>query len=69
MWYNLMQESRCRAETPSLVVAPLADPPTVKELLRGEVKMLLQNLREKASSDGRSVLTKFNLFEDSYNEM
>lgn len=53
MWYNLMQESQCKAETPSLVAAPLADPPKVKELLRGEVKMLLQNLREKASSDGR----------------
>lgn len=51
MWYNLMQESRSRAGTPSLVVAQLADPPTVKELLRGEVKMLLQTLREKASSD------------------
>ncbi|XP_047444819.1 coiled-coil domain-containing protein 24 [Mugil cephalus] len=29
--------------------SPLADPPAVKELLRAEVKMLLQTLRERAS--------------------
>lgn len=60
MWYKLLQESqqggnRSRAGTPHQPVSPLADPPAVKELLRAEVKMLLQNLREKASSEGRSV--------------
>lgn len=60
MWYKLLRESqqggnRSRAGTPHQPVSPLADPPAVKELLRAEVKMLLQNLREKASSEGRSV--------------
>lgn len=62
MWYKLLKESqqggtRSRAGTPHLLVSPLADPPAVKELLRAEVKMLLQNLREKAGSEGRSVHT------------
>lgn len=60
MWSKLLQESqqggnRSRAGTPHQPVSPLADPPAVKELLRAEVKMLLQNLREKAGSEGRSV--------------
>uniref|UniRef100_A0A3P8U883 Uncharacterized protein n=1 Tax=Amphiprion percula TaxID=161767 RepID=A0A3P8U883_AMPPE len=42
--------------------SPLADPPVVKELLRAEVKMLLQNLRERASRrgrDGEELLSRY----------
>lgn len=33
----------------------LADPPTVKELVRAEVRMLLETLRERAGRGQRSV--------------
>lgn len=61
MWHKMWQESQqgnnssSRAGTPHphQLGSPLADPPAVKELLRAEVKMLLQTLRERASSGGR----------------
>ncbi|XP_026229752.1 coiled-coil domain-containing protein 24 [Anabas testudineus] len=43
--------------------SPLPDPPTVKELVRAEVKMLLQTLRERASRggrDGEELLLRYN---------
>ncbi|XP_071375489.1 coiled-coil domain-containing protein 24 [Centroberyx affinis] len=44
-----------RAGTPLLRQqrSPLADPPKVKELLRAEIRMLLQSVRERAIRDGR----------------
>lgn len=35
----------------------LADPPAIKELVRAEVKMLLQTLRERSSAERRFVAT------------
>ncbi|XP_035490184.2 coiled-coil domain-containing protein 24 isoform X2 [Scophthalmus maximus] len=61
MWCKMWQESRrggnhgSRAGTPLPRPrgSPLADPPAVKELLRAEVKMLLQTLRERVTKGGR----------------
>ncbi|XP_078120213.1 coiled-coil domain-containing protein 24 [Sander vitreus] len=60
MWHKMWQESqqgnnRSRTGTPlpRQQASPLADPPAVKELVRAEVKMLLQSLSEKASREGR----------------
>ncbi|TKS79658.1 Coiled-coil domain-containing protein 24 [Collichthys lucidus] len=42
--------------------SPLADPPAVKELVRAEVKMLLQTLKERASrggSDGEALMFRY----------
>ncbi|XP_051257193.1 coiled-coil domain-containing protein 24 [Dicentrarchus labrax] len=51
MWYKMWQESQQRL--PHQQGSPLADPPAVKELVRAEVKMLLQTLRERANIGGR----------------
>ncbi|XP_068427384.1 coiled-coil domain-containing protein 24 [Clinocottus analis] len=60
MWYKMWRESQqwnssSRAGTPlpRQQASHLADPPAVKELVRAEVKMLLQTLRERASEEGR----------------
>ncbi|XP_068593958.1 coiled-coil domain-containing protein 24 [Cebidichthys violaceus] len=60
MWHKMWQESQqgnssSRAGTPfpHQRASRLADPPAVKELVRGEVKLLLQTLRERASREGR----------------
>lgn len=60
MWHKMWQQSQqsdfvSRAGTPlpHQQGSPLADPPAVKELLRAEVKMLLQALRERVSGAGR----------------
>ncbi|XP_054451974.1 coiled-coil domain-containing protein 24 [Anoplopoma fimbria] len=60
MWHKMWQESQqgntsSRAGTPipRQQASPLADPPAVKELVRAEVKMLLQTLSERASREGR----------------
>ncbi|XP_070774854.1 coiled-coil domain-containing protein 24 [Enoplosus armatus] len=60
MWHKMWQESQqgnnsSRAGTPlpRQQGSPLADPPAIKELVRAEVKMLLQTLRERASRGGR----------------
>ncbi|XP_073347955.1 coiled-coil domain-containing protein 24 [Pagrus major] len=57
---NMLQKSQqgnnsSRAGTPLLRQqgSVLADPPAIKELVRAEVKMLLQTLRERASRGGR----------------
>uniref|UniRef100_I3JS56 Uncharacterized LOC100692499 n=1 Tax=Oreochromis niloticus TaxID=8128 RepID=I3JS56_ORENI len=63
MWHKMWQENQRSGKhgggegtpLPRLQGAPLADPPAVKELLRAEVKMLLQTLREKASRAGSDV--------------
>ncbi|XP_069548024.1 coiled-coil domain-containing protein 24 [Brachyistius frenatus] len=47
------QGSRAEMPFPRQQGSPLADPPAVKELLRAEVKMLLQTLRERATRGGR----------------
>ncbi|XP_062259689.1 coiled-coil domain-containing protein 24 [Platichthys flesus] len=62
VWYTMLQESQrggghgSRAGTPlpGQQGSPLADPPAVKELLRAEVKMLLQMLRQRAGREGRA---------------
>ncbi|KAK2822572.1 hypothetical protein Q5P01_022637 [Channa striata] len=59
MWYSMWQESQ-RGRQPGLC---LSDPPAVKELVRAEVKMLLQTLRERASKEGRDcqeLLVRYN---------
>uniref|UniRef100_A0A3B4URR3 Coiled-coil domain containing 24 n=1 Tax=Seriola dumerili TaxID=41447 RepID=A0A3B4URR3_SERDU len=61
MWHKMWQESQrggnhgssAMTSVPRQQAPPLADPPAVKELLRAEVKMLLQTLRERASRGGR----------------
>uniref|UniRef100_A0A3Q3WZY6 Uncharacterized protein n=1 Tax=Mola mola TaxID=94237 RepID=A0A3Q3WZY6_MOLML len=62
LWYKMWQEnqqgksssgSRSGTPHPHGLGSPLADPPAVKELVRAEVKMLLQTLRERASTGGR----------------
>ncbi|XP_034469763.1 coiled-coil domain-containing protein 24 [Hippoglossus hippoglossus] len=61
IWYEMWQESqrggghgsRAGAPLPRQQGSPLADPPAVKELVRAEVKMLLQMLRERAGREGR----------------
>nr|XP_020447213.1 coiled-coil domain-containing protein 24 [Monopterus albus] len=61
MWHKMWQESQgggnhcSRSGTPlPRQQAPfLADPPAVKELVRAEVKMLLQTLMERDSREGR----------------
>uniref|UniRef100_A0A3Q4GMU9 Coiled-coil domain containing 24 n=1 Tax=Neolamprologus brichardi TaxID=32507 RepID=A0A3Q4GMU9_NEOBR len=63
MWHKMWQENQRSGKhgggagtpLPHLQGAPLVDPPAVKELLRAEVKMLLQTLGEKASRAGRDV--------------
>ncbi|XP_039874654.1 coiled-coil domain-containing protein 24 isoform X2 [Simochromis diagramma] len=63
MWHKMWQENQRSGKhggvagtpLPRLQGAPLVDPPAVKELLRAEVKMLLQTLGEKASRAGRDV--------------
>uniref|UniRef100_A0A3B4GKG1 Coiled-coil domain containing 24 n=1 Tax=Pundamilia nyererei TaxID=303518 RepID=A0A3B4GKG1_9CICH len=63
MWHKMWQENQRSGKhggwagtpLPCLQSAPLVDPPAVKELLRAEVKMLLQTLGEKASRAGRDV--------------
>ncbi|XP_074507749.1 coiled-coil domain-containing protein 24 [Sebastes fasciatus] len=60
MWYKMWQESqqginssRTGTPLPRQQASPLADPPAIKELVRAEVKMLLQTLRERANREGR----------------
>ncbi|XP_030608676.1 coiled-coil domain-containing protein 24 isoform X2 [Archocentrus centrarchus] len=60
MWHKMWQESQRGGKHgggagtlfPRSQDSPLADPPAVKELLRAEVKMLLQTLRERACRAG-----------------
>ncbi|KAF3699494.1 Coiled-coil domain-containing protein 24 [Channa argus] len=59
MWYMMWQESQQGQQQGFL----LSDPPAVKELVRAEVKMLLQTLRERASEEGRDckeLLLRYN---------
>ncbi len=60
MWHKMWQESqqgdnssRVGSPLPRQQGSPLADPPAVKELVRAEVKMLLQTLKERACRGGR----------------
>nr|XP_046263978.1 coiled-coil domain-containing protein 24 [Scatophagus argus] len=69
MWHKMWQEShqghnisRAGTPLPHQQGSALADPPAVKELVRAEVKMLLQNLRERASrveKDGEEVVFQY----------
>lgn len=56
MWRQMWERQSARHE-PSRAPGPpqLADPPAIKELVRAEVKMLLQTLRERSSSGRRYV--------------
>ncbi|XP_041660098.1 coiled-coil domain-containing protein 24 [Cheilinus undulatus] len=45
--------SRAGTPIPRLQGSPLADPPAIKELLRAEVKMLLQTLQDRVGRGGR----------------
>ncbi|KAL7385786.1 hypothetical protein ABVT39_000257 [Epinephelus coioides] len=60
MWHKMWQAShqennwsRAGTPLPRQQACPLADPPAVKELVRAEVKMLLQTLKERVSGEGR----------------
>ncbi|XP_035994235.1 coiled-coil domain-containing protein 24 [Fundulus heteroclitus] len=59
MLHNMWQDSRCYGNhrsgsgTCRLQGSPLSDPPAVKELVRAEVKMLLETLKERACNGGR----------------
>ncbi|XP_029380695.1 coiled-coil domain-containing protein 24 [Echeneis naucrates] len=70
MWHQMWQESqqggnhgsRALTPLPRQQSSPLADPPAVKELLKAEVKMLLETLRERVSRggrDGEEVLSQY----------
>ncbi|KAM9845010.1 coiled-coil domain-containing protein 24 [Aulostomus maculatus] len=60
MWHKIWQESQAGGSLSSRPGTPLsrqqrllADPPAIKELVRAEIRMLLQNLKEKAIREGR----------------
>ncbi|XP_061653651.1 coiled-coil domain-containing protein 24 isoform X2 [Phyllopteryx taeniolatus] len=54
MWHKIWQDS-LRAGAPlSRSRGPLADPPVIKELVRAEVRMLLESLQEKFFREGSS---------------
>lgn len=44
----------------------LADPPAIKELVRAEVKMLLQTLRERSSAGRRFVATSTSVLSEDW---
>ncbi|KAM8850693.1 coiled-coil domain-containing protein 24 isoform 2-T2 [Spinachia spinachia] len=63
-WHRMWRESRGGGggssssggtALPRQHASPLADPPAVKELLRGEVKMLLQAVGERSRREGRAA--------------
>ncbi|XP_054889640.1 coiled-coil domain-containing protein 24 isoform X2 [Poeciliopsis prolifica] len=62
MWHKKWQESQCygnhQVQGPSL-----SDPPVVKELVRGEVKLLLETLKGRACNserDSEELLLRYN---------
>ncbi|XP_061653649.1 coiled-coil domain-containing protein 24 isoform X1 [Phyllopteryx taeniolatus] len=63
MWHKIWQDS-LRAGAPlSRSRGPLADPPVIKELVRAEVRMLLESLQEKFFREGRhdeELLSRYN---------
>nr|XP_057922133.1 coiled-coil domain-containing protein 24 [Doryrhamphus excisus]XP_057922134.1 coiled-coil domain-containing protein 24 [Doryrhamphus excisus] len=70
MWYKIWQDRKQgglfgdKAGGPlARPRGPLADPPVIKELVRAEVKMLLENLQEKFLREGRhdkEFLSRYN---------
>ncbi|XP_077415815.1 coiled-coil domain-containing protein 24 isoform X2 [Vanacampus margaritifer] len=63
MWHKIWQDSQQVGAQPSRPRVPLADPPVIKELVRAEVKMLLENLQEKFLKEGRpdeEFLSRYN---------
>ncbi|XP_068197509.1 coiled-coil domain-containing protein 24 [Antennarius striatus] len=63
-WYKIWQEVQEKTNRRSSVIPhrpcpPLADPPAVKELVRAEVKMLLQTLRERAGRDAEALILHY----------
>lgn len=62
MWYKIWQDSQQAGAQFSRFKGPLADPPVIKELVRAEVRMLLENLQEKFLREGRSVSLTRHLF-------
>lgn len=65
MWHRMWQDtqqgvsSRTGTPLPGCQRPPLADPPVVKELVRAEVRMLLQTLRERAGRNGEELLSLY----------
>ncbi|TMS09777.1 Coiled-coil domain-containing protein 24 [Larimichthys crocea] len=69
IWHKIWQSSQqgnnsssAGTPLPRQQGSPLADPPAVKELVRAEVKMLLQTLKERASrggSDGEALMFRY----------
>ncbi|XP_051944267.1 coiled-coil domain-containing protein 24 isoform X1 [Hippocampus zosterae] len=53
MWYKIWQDNQQAGAQFSRFKGPLADPPVIKELVRAEVRMLLENLQEKFLREGR----------------
>ncbi|XP_077470928.1 coiled-coil domain-containing protein 24-like isoform X1 [Stigmatopora argus] len=65
-WYKIWQDGQQVAAAASLSRSRsfLADPPVMKDLVRGEVKMLLESLQEKFLREGRhkeDVLSRYNV--------
>ncbi|KAM9790605.1 coiled-coil domain-containing protein 24 [Syngnathus typhle] len=63
MWYKIWQDSQQGGAQFSRPKGPLADPPVIKELVRAEVRMLLENLQEKFLREGRhdeEFLSRYN---------
>ncbi|XP_077581271.1 coiled-coil domain-containing protein 24 [Stigmatopora nigra] len=65
-WYKIWQDGQ-RAASAAPLSRPrsfLADPPVMKDLVRAEVKMLLENLQEKFIREGRhkeDALSRYNV--------
>ncbi|XP_032421119.1 coiled-coil domain-containing protein 24 [Xiphophorus hellerii] len=62
MWHKKWQESLCYGSH-QLQGSPLSDPPVVKELVRGEVKILLETLKGRAYNserDSEELLLRYN---------
>ncbi|XP_049603415.1 coiled-coil domain-containing protein 24 isoform X2 [Syngnathus scovelli] len=63
MWNKIWQDSQQGGAQFSRSKGPLADPPVIKELVRAEVRMLLENLQEKFLRQGRhdeEFLSRYN---------
>ncbi|XP_057712575.1 coiled-coil domain-containing protein 24 isoform X2 [Corythoichthys intestinalis] len=63
MWHKIWQDGQQVAAPLPRPRSSLADPPVIKELVRAEVKMLLENLQEKFIREGRhdeEFLSRYN---------